>query len=182
MDAELSEYLSRVRPACEERVLWDKGRMRLRLTAYITSRAPPLAYVTSVRAIVLRGNSVLAVRDSENTWHILPGGRREPDETPAETLAREVLEETGWTIRDPALLGVLVFHHLSERPRHYAYPYPEFVQLVYRASAFEYTPAKKVHGEHEWESAFRPVGQARRLGLPVSQQVLLNAALAGEGL
>ncbi len=174
------EYTRRLMPACEEQVAWDKGRVRLRLTAYLPSELPPLEYVTSARAVVVRGDSVLVVRDSENTWHIFPGGQREPGESLETTLAREVLEETGWTIRDPALLGVMVFHHLTRRPAHYAYPYPDFVQLVYRAHAWEFTPADKKRGEHEWESGFRPISRARQLGLPVSQQVFLNAALASE--
>ncbi len=48
-------------------------------------------------AIIRRGETVLLVH---NFWPVgdawnLPGGRREPGETLAETLAREVLEETG---------------------------------------------------------------------------------------
>lgn len=173
----MDAFLARHRPVCEERAVWGKGRIRLRVMAYLTTDLPPLEYVTSVRAIVLRGDSVLVVRDSEHTWHILPGGRREPGEDLQATLGREVLEETGWTIRAPAFLGVMVFHHLTARPAHYAYPYPEFVQLVYVASGDEFRPLEMKHIEYETEAEFRPIDQVRQLGLPTSQQVFLNEAL-----
>src|SRR4029079_10230696 len=91
----LADYLSKHRPQIEELVLWDD--LRLRVTSYLSSEIPPLELVTSVRAVVLNGRSVIVVRAPEGL-HLLPGGRREPGEGLVETLTREVLEETGWTI------------------------------------------------------------------------------------
>lgn len=51
--------------------------------------------------LVLRGHEPQSGR-----WSI-PGGRVEPGETPAEAAAREVLEETGLTVRVVRELGVV---------------------------------------------------------------------------
>lgn len=176
MSAELEQYLSRQQPISEVTVEWGNG-LFLRITAYLTDVVPPLEYVTSVRAIVRRGDSVLAVRDAEGTFHILPGGRCEKGETLAATLHREVLEETGWAISEPSLVGVLHFHHLGPRPADYVYPYPDFMQLVYWAEAEAFRPAESKPGKYEVESRLCPVDQVTALGLPASQQIFLNAVL-----
>jgi 8-oxo-dGTP pyrophosphatase MutT (NUDIX family) len=51
-----------------------------------------------------------------------------------QTLHREVLEETGWTIRDARLIGLAHFQHLAPKPNHKRYPYPDFLHLVYAES------------------------------------------------
>lgn len=55
----------------------------------------------------------------------------------AHTAAREVLEETGWTI-DPASvqpIGLLHYYQLTTVPVSHPYPYPDFCQLVVTAVA-----------------------------------------------
>lgn len=178
MNAVLVEFLSHLQPVAEESAVWANGRFPLRMTAYLAADLPPLEYVTSVRAIVLRNDSVLTVRDAENTFHILPGGRREEGETVETTLVREMLEETGWTIREPSLIGILHLRHLAPRPVDYVYPYPDLLQLVYWARAGEFMPWHRKQGEYEVESGFRPIDQVIALGLPISQQVFLVVARA----
>src|SRR5262245_48367692 len=116
----LTAFLALHRPETEELVYWDA--LRLRVTSYRCAELPPLALITSVRAVVLHEASVMVVRAPEGI-HILPGGRREPDESLLDTLAREVLEETGWTLEAPRLLGFKHFHHLTPMPPEYRYPY-----------------------------------------------------------
>ncbi len=147
------------------------------ITSYLASEPPPIHYVTSVRAVVFRGNLVLVVRDSENTLHVTPGGRREQNETIETTLEREILEETDWTICAPSLIGFMHFHHLAPRPVDYAYPHPDFLQLAYVANADNFIPAAKLHGQYELESGFRSIDHVNTLGLSPSQQVFLTAAL-----
>ncbi|MGE5265060.1 MAG: NUDIX hydrolase [Acidobacteriota bacterium] len=178
MNADLAEFLSHLQPVAEESAVWANGQLPLRITAYLAAGLPPLEYVTSVRAIVLRDDFVLTVRDAENTFHILPGGRREEGETIEMTLEREVLEETGWTIREPSLIGILHLRHLAPRPVDYVYPYPDMLQLVYWARAGEFMPWHRKQGEYEVVSGFRPIDHVIALGLPVSQQIFLSAACA----
>lgn len=131
MDAELDHFLTRCTPMVTEAVVWGE-RMRLRATAYLSQDAPPQRYVTSVRAIVLRGESVLVQQDRDSR-HILPGGRREGNESLEATLRREVSEETGWSVGEAAPLGFTHFRHLDPKQPGYRYPHPDFFQLVYVA-------------------------------------------------
>ena len=177
MDVELAQFLSRCQLLAEETAAWDNGRMPLGIAAYLCRELPPLDYVTSVRAIVLRDDSVLVVRDAENSYHIIPGGRREVGETLEATLQREVLEETGWTINQISLLGFIHFRHLAPKPVDYAYPYPDFLQLVYAANAVNFNADAKQLGQYELESGFRSIDEINRLSIAASQQAFLNAAL-----
>ena len=81
-------------PVAEEEVAWLGGTIRLRLRVYLTDEMPPLDYVSSVRAVVVPDAGCAVLRNADGV-HVLPGGRREPDETLRETLCREIGEETG---------------------------------------------------------------------------------------
>lgn len=65
--------------------------------------------VITVAAVVFRDGAgrVLSVRKSGTDRFLLPGGKLEPGETPAEAAAREVSEELGVTVpaEELALLG-----------------------------------------------------------------------------
>jgi 8-oxo-dGTP pyrophosphatase MutT (NUDIX family) len=171
----LAEFLARCLPQTEEIVHWDT--LRLRVTSHTAAELPPLEFVTSARAVVLRNGSVMVVRDPDGT-HLLPGGRREPDEALDATLRREVLEETGWTIDEPRMLGAKHFHHLTPRPPQYRYPYPDFLQVVYFAHALTYLPEARESAGYELEAKFMPIEAALELPLAPNDRLWLQAALA----
>ncbi len=76
-----------------------------------------------VRAAVFRGETVLLVRErSDGAW-TLPGGWADPGEPPSEAAAREVLEESGHSVRITRLLAVL------DRDSH---PHPPLPYHVYK--------------------------------------------------
>jgi ADP-ribose pyrophosphatase YjhB (NUDIX family) len=172
----LRTYLAGCKPLADESVTWADGHIELQLTTYITEAIPPIEYVTSVRCLLFREDTVLVQRDLDG-MHVLPGGRREGDESVEQTLRRELLEETGWTIDAPQLLGCVHFHHLTPRPAGHVYPYPDFVQVVFMAEASRYLPERMVDDEYVVESVFRPVADARELALTPGQRLLLDAAL-----
>jgi 8-oxo-dGTP diphosphatase len=62
----------------------------------------------AVEAIIRRGDEVLLIREgepgTEPAW-VVPGGRMEPGELAAESLVREVREETGLVVTDPGRLA-----------------------------------------------------------------------------
>jgi 8-oxo-dGTP pyrophosphatase MutT (NUDIX family) len=60
----------------------------------------------SVAAAIIDGERVLAIRRRDNHKWEPPGGTLERDETIAAGLEREILEETGLTIKDPVLSGI----------------------------------------------------------------------------
>ncbi len=158
-------------------MLWADGTLPLRVTSYLVDAQPPLSYVTSVRALVFKGDAIVVIRDPTG-HHVIPGGRREEGETLAETLQREVLEETGWTLSDWSLLGVMHFRHLAPKPEGYPYPYPDFLQLIYRAEAGRFVPGAQAPSEWELGCELRPIREARLLDLTPSQLLFLEAALA----
>ncbi|MCX4799500.1 MULTISPECIES: NUDIX domain-containing protein [unclassified Streptomyces] len=56
----------------------------------------------SARAVVLNAQGEILLvrhRDQDREFYVLPGGRVEPGETSAEAVRREVLEETGLSVR-----------------------------------------------------------------------------------
>lgn len=148
------------------------------MTSFLCRELPPRELVTSARAVVLGAGGVLAVRDPTGV-HILPGGRRQAGETPEQTVRREVLEETGWVIDPPRLLGAKHFRHLTPKPSGYRYPYPDFFQVVYVAQAHRFDPGGREAGGYELGAEFRPTAEVQRLPLLPSERVFLTAALGG---
>lgn len=135
----LEAYLAPLTSAAQR----ERGtEVRLRLTSYVTDVPPPVEHVRSVRCVAFRGGRVLALRDRVGA-HVLPGGRREPGETLRQTLERELLEETGWTIGVARLIGVVRLHWLQERPAHLPEDspyYPDFLWLIHTAEAAAHRP------------------------------------------
>lgn len=72
----------------------------------------------SARAVIVRDGAVLlqVCRDGERLFHLLPGGTQEFGEPLDATVRREVLEETGLTIRVERLLWVSEFIERAHRP------------------------------------------------------------------
>ena len=182
MDEQLQAFLSARRPCTVTCVDW--GNMPLRVVSYIGPDRPPIEYVTSVRALVFKDDSILVVHNRDER-HIIPGGRREPGESLEDTLRREVLEETGVVIETPNVLGFLHFEHLGPppgaHPDDYPYPYPHFLQVVYRAEAGEDRPEARVHDPFVTGSEFLPVATVRELDLSPGEQVFLEAAPGNTG-
>jgi ADP-ribose pyrophosphatase YjhB (NUDIX family) len=175
VDAELAAFLAEHDGTLLERTAWDQGRLPLEVRASLCRDLPPLPFVTSVRALVLRDDQVLVLRNRDGA-HLLPGGRIEAGESLAEALRREVQEETGWTLEDPQLLGFLHFRHLARKPAGYTYPHPDFLQLVYVAQAGRLEPAARAADDYETEARFRPTSEIERLELPPSHRFFLAAS------
>ncbi len=174
---DLASFLAQQLPMTTETVTWQSINMQFHVTSYLNHELPPLAYITSVRGLILRGDQVLAVRDPESV-HILPGGRREQGETLLQTLERELLEETGWTIHPPYLLGFLHFHHLTPKPANYLYPYADFLQLVYTAQAHTYIPGARRTDDYELDAFLYSIADIATLHLTQGELAYLAAAQA----
>src|SRR5688572_30233389 len=114
----IQQVIATLTAQADEVVEWPPIRLRVR--TYLTERLPPPELVTSVRALVSSSDQILVVRDRTGL-HILPGGQPEAGETLLEALQREVREETGWTIRDMRLLGIVHVYHLTPKPTQHPY-------------------------------------------------------------
>lgn len=121
--------------AAREESWWD-GQLPLKVQAFVGACDVPEPLITSVRCVVTTTDGVVRCHNRDGT-HLWPGGRREPSETFEETAIREVLEETGWRLDPQSLrhLGWLHFEYLSPRPDDWPFPHPDFVQLLYAATA-----------------------------------------------
>ena len=96
------------------------------MSAYFAS--DPTAIRLSVSAVV-RGQEageILLMRRSDNRLWGLPGGYVDPGESVTEAAAREVLEETGWSVE----LGRLVGVYSDPARQIIAYPNGDRVQAV----------------------------------------------------
>jgi 8-oxo-dGTP pyrophosphatase MutT (NUDIX family) len=135
-DQQLAAVLEADVPAARGEAAW--GPLSLRVTAYLGARRLPEKLITSVRCVAGHGDLVVVTRSSDDV-SILPGGRRQSGESMSQTVIREVYEETGCHL-DPAslrVLGYLHFEHLVAPPSDYAYPHPDFLQLVFTGTAID---------------------------------------------
>lgn len=173
----LDRFLGANIPDATETALWGNGTIPLRVDAYLTSDEPPLDLVTSVRALILGADIVLVFWDHRSSPQLLPGGRREANESVLETLYREVLEEVGVEPLHPVPLGVLRYHHLGPRPADYAFPYPDFLQPVFLTRPGEDRPEARIHDPYVVRSALCSLTEAEMLPLRAVDRLFLAAAL-----
>jgi ADP-ribose pyrophosphatase YjhB (NUDIX family) len=178
LEPDLAAFLARHWPLGVGQAAWLNGALQLRVTDYLADASPPIEFVNSVRGIVFQSDAVLVVRGllEADALHIVPGGRREHDETLEQTLRREVLEETGWTLKHAALLGFSHFHIL-DRPPEYRLAHSGFLNVVFIADAGAYHPAARLPGDVEVGVGFWPLADVLALPLSPSEQRLLRAAL-----
>ncbi|MCE7987712.1 MAG: NUDIX domain-containing protein [Caldilinea sp. CFX5] len=156
---------------------YDWPAARFQVNTYLHPLPPPDEFITSVRAVVFRDEAVLVVQDPDGR-HILPGGRREADESYSETASREVLEETGWQVTIGPLLGFKHFYRLTPKPPHINAPDPAFAQLVYIAQAVTYHAEAREQGGYELGAEFVSLAQLAHVPLLESEQFFLQTALA----
>jgi 8-oxo-dGTP pyrophosphatase MutT (NUDIX family) len=177
VDVELARFLAAGDILSTTSVTWGDGTRPLSISYCWSAAALPIEYVSSARAFVFQENTVLVVKEPSGQFYLLPGGRLEKGESILEALRREILEETGWTIRDIAPLGFMHFHHLGNKPPDYQYPYPDFIWPIYMAEAEEYIADSKVPDDYVEESYFVPLEKVKQLLPDKGQLALFNAAL-----
>jgi 8-oxo-dGTP pyrophosphatase MutT (NUDIX family) len=157
-------------PVATSETVWAEGTMPLRVSAYTTTPDLPLELISSVRCIVYVDGDRIVFCENADGRHPWPGGRRNPGESFADTAAREVHEETGWLIERESLRprGWLRFTHLGPEPAANQGPYPDFLQVVFTATATTRDGGRDVQwtdmdGGYEHTSSLLTLTEARRL-------------------
>jgi 8-oxo-dGTP pyrophosphatase MutT (NUDIX family) len=180
--SDLGAFLVGLTPAASEQWHWPTIGLDFDVTGYLTTLDPPLELVVSVRAIARRGGEPFLF-ESEGQTRAIPGGRREPGESPDAALVREIPEETGCAIVGaPRRLGILHLRsltprrNLAPRPEEFKYRYPDSLQWVFVAElAGEATPSDEPFVD---KGRFVPVPEARALLGSAAERTFLEAALA----
>ena len=176
MTADLRRFLAGQKHVSQGTATWPNG-IELEIAGYFCVENPPLELVSSVRAIVLREDHVLVMRNLDGT-HIVPGGRVEEGETHEETLRRELVEEAGVEIEVGTRIGLVHLRHTTPRPKDHPYPYPDFLWPVYVASFVSDVPHARVEDDYETSSRFMSVHDVRGLVLDGYEKAFLEAAVS----
>jgi ADP-ribose pyrophosphatase YjhB (NUDIX family) len=171
----LASVLSEHQPAASHEVAWAGGTLPLRVSAYTNLAPLPEEIVTSVRCITVVDDLVVLCQNSDGS-HPWPGGRRLPGESYLDTAAREVHEETGWLIQPNSArqLGWLHLTHLSTRLSDNNDPYPDFLQVVFCATARERVGGR----EAQWTDVDGYETSSRLVTLDEAVRVTSNDLLA----
>jgi ADP-ribose pyrophosphatase YjhB (NUDIX family) len=80
-----------------------------------------------VRGVVFRDNQILLVREAQDSLWSLPGGWADPNESPSESVTREIYEESGFVTRALQLLAVL---DRSKHPHTPPHPFHVYKLLI----------------------------------------------------
>ena len=137
----------------------------------------PGEWVSSVRAVVLREDSVLTMTNLDGD-HVLPGVRVEEGETHDEALWREVFEEVWVKLAIMDRIGFMQLRHTSHKPDDYPYLYPDFTWPIWAASFAGFRPDLMVDDGYEVSFRFVPFQEVSDLKLDGHESALLEAALA----
>jgi 8-oxo-dGTP pyrophosphatase MutT (NUDIX family) len=148
----------------------------VRVRTYIADIELPEAIASSVRAVVLRGRAVVVVRHWDGYRHVIPGGRREQDETIEQTVRREVLEESGWHVGTLKPLGFEHLQHLGEPPPDFPVPF-SFINPIFVAEGVSFDRSARDLTQSEAGSSLVSIARALR-ELPGWETALLRAAVA----
>jgi len=81
-----------------------------------------------VRGVVFREEEILLVREAQDGLWTLPGGWADPNESPSESVTREICEEAGFATRAVKVLAVFDREKHGHTPLHAFHVYKLFIR------------------------------------------------------
>ena len=79
-----------------------------------------------VRGVVFKQDKILLVKEISDGGWTLPGGWADPNETPSESVEREVFEESGFRVKTKKLLAVY-----DRDKQGHSFPYPFHIYKIF---------------------------------------------------
>ncbi len=147
------ERYHRIQTIAAEMIKLASGLPREAAEAWLSLEQNYATPKIDVRGLVLQGDDVLLVRERTDGRWTLPGGWCDINESPKEAVEKEVLEETGLTVRATRLLA-LFDKHKHDHPFQIPHAYKCFFLCEVQSgalltdtmetSAIAYKPWKKL--------------------------------------
>ncbi|MCP4416354.1 MAG: NUDIX hydrolase [Chloroflexi bacterium] len=149
MSSDFADFLRGKTAVSQATPIWacQNQPIPLRQQTYIYPTLPPDELISSSRAILYRA------------------------------LQRGVREETGWEVRNTAVIGFVHFQHLGLKPPNSPYPYPDFVHAIFLAWASSFDETRMEEDYYVTSSSFQPVADILIWQLHDGQNQLLQTAI-----
>ena len=111
-------------------------------------------FPVSVKGVVIRDSRVVLLHNTRDEWE-LPGGKLEPDESPEQCVAREILEELGIEVTVAAILDSWVYDIA-----------PEVRVLIVTYGCLEQSEAEAICSPEHKQLAWFPVEDLASIKMP----------------
>ncbi len=105
------------------------------ITGIFSDQAGYATPKVDVRGVVFRDDQILLVREAQDGLWTLPGGWADPNESPAESVTREVSEEAGFATRAVKLLAVFDRAKHAHVPLHAFHVYKLLIRCEIESGA-----------------------------------------------
>ena len=152
------ERYAEVQRIAAEMTAAGSGELPERLVGLFGGQTGYATPKVGVRGAVFRDDAILLVRERHDDRWSLPGGWADVNQTPAECVAREIMEESGFTARPVKLIAAW------DRDRHSPVPYAFSVYVLFFLC--ELTGGAAMPGPETSAVAFFPEDGLPELSLP----------------
>lgn len=164
--------------ATEVNLSWIAGESVQK--TYVSETLPPDEQCTAAFAIVIKDRQLLLTELCEGERAArqldIPGGHRDPLESPQDAVERETFEETGVEVKVLKPVGYMQTTVISEKPSDFPYPYPQCHMAFYLCEAIsesDFAGNDETHGR-----AWLSLDELEKSAWCVKNKAFLNAIVS----